>query len=303
MTRRYVIILFIMLSILVPVAVNAAGTCDLDTQEDFVNRAAGALNANDYERALADYQCALQINPDNSDALFGRAYSYYNLKEYTESEADYTRYIEIVPTSGDAYNNRGNIYYALGDYDRARADYDKAIALPYEEKLYPYYNRGILNYELGDYTAAINDLSEAIELNSLDSQSYLARALAYKATGDEAGSADIAEWVNLIRQSTLNQTATQAADGIVLSMSKGDVYEIPLNVTADQVIRIAASTTSGALVDPLILLLDSAGKVVAWDDDSGVNLDAVLRYCATRRKPTQTINCCSPMQAAAAMAM
>jgi len=43
--------------------------------------------------------------------------------------ADYNQAIAINPQNADAYNNRGNSKYDLGDTQGACADYKKAIAL------------------------------------------------------------------------------------------------------------------------------------------------------------------------------
>jgi Flp pilus assembly protein TadD len=41
--------------------------------------------------------------------------------------ADYNQAIQINPNDAEAYNNRGVIYYNLKDYAKALADYNQAI--------------------------------------------------------------------------------------------------------------------------------------------------------------------------------
>ncbi len=280
MRKAYVLILLLILALgLLPV--HAQDTCNLDTQEAYIQRGNTERDSENYTAAIADYSCALALNDANLDALFGRAYAYYSNGEATKSEADYNRYLELDPNEGAAYNNRGNIYYDRGEYDKARADYNKAISVNYSEKYIPYYNLGNLDYQIGDYQAAIDDIAKSIDLDPNYSNAYLLRAGAYQAMNNDAALADIQQYVELIRQVSGAEKASDVMAGKTLTLAEGTVYSIPIEAKNGQEIRAAASTGANAELDPLLILLGPDGKPVAWDDDSGVNLDAVLRYTVT----------------------
>ena len=71
--------------------------------------------------------------PSNSirttPAFNNRGIVYDHKGEYDRAIADYDRAIELVPNDATAYNNRGVAYGKKGDYDRAIRDYDQAIRL------------------------------------------------------------------------------------------------------------------------------------------------------------------------------
>jgi tetratricopeptide (TPR) repeat protein len=61
--------------------------------------------------------------------LNNRGNGYYAKGEHDRAIADFDKAIGIDPAQATAFYNRGNAYYAKGDRDRAIADYDRAILL------------------------------------------------------------------------------------------------------------------------------------------------------------------------------
>ena len=55
--------------------------------------------------------------------------AYYKKTDYDRAIADYNRAIEIDPKYARAYGNRGLAYYKKTDYDRAIADYKRSVAI------------------------------------------------------------------------------------------------------------------------------------------------------------------------------
>lgn len=252
--------------------------CGDDTEAAFVERGRFKLDGEDWAGSVAEYSCALELNPDNTDALFGRGYSNLKLGEYTEAEVDYNRLLGLTPDSGGAYNNRGNIYSARGDYERALQDYDRAIELGNGEVYISYYNRASIKLETGDYEAALDDVDQALALNPSYADGYLVLGRIHQTLGDPQSNADYALWVEATQTKT--ETVTFAADiaDETYAMSKGLVYNVIISAQEGQVIQAAARTNPDSRLDTLMLLEDVDGTAVAGDDDSGVNLDAVLSY-------------------------
>ena len=63
-----------------------------------------------------------QSHPKDAEAYNERGNTYYDLQQYDKALADYSKAIEIDPYFAKAYYNRGIIYDDLQQYDKALAD-------------------------------------------------------------------------------------------------------------------------------------------------------------------------------------
>lgn len=58
-----------------------------------------------------------------------RGYFYQAKCELDRAMADFNRTIDIDPNDASTYNGRGYVYYTKAEYDLAVAEYDKAIEI------------------------------------------------------------------------------------------------------------------------------------------------------------------------------
>jgi tetratricopeptide (TPR) repeat protein len=121
------------------------------------------LASGDYDRAIAAYDKALQLNPGDADAYNNRGTAYGHKGDHDRAIADYDQAIRLQPDLAEAYNNRGIAFEAKGDHARALADYDKAIQLK-PNNAGAYMNRSIVQRAKGDYGQAIADLEKCRDL-------------------------------------------------------------------------------------------------------------------------------------------
>jgi len=136
------------------------------------------LHLKDYQRAITDFNSALDLKPEYAWAYGSRGLVYRFLKDYQRAIADFDRAIELKPEYAWAYGNRGQTYRFLKNYQRAIADFDRAIELK-PEYAWVYGNRGLIYYLLKDYQRAIADFNCAIELNPEYTWAYGSRGRAY----------------------------------------------------------------------------------------------------------------------------
>jgi Tfp pilus assembly protein PilF len=138
---------------------------------------------------IADYNEAIELNPNHADAYYKRGDAYDELGEYEKAIADYNKAIELDPNHALAYLNRGCAYGEIGEYGKAIADYNKVIELRPNHAL-AYYNRGCAYGEIGDYDKAIADYNITIDRDPDDADAYYSRGLAYrkKCEGPKAAS-------------------------------------------------------------------------------------------------------------------
>ncbi|MEM3400055.1 MAG: ATP-binding protein [Candidatus Micrarchaeia archaeon] len=175
----------------------------------------------DYDRAIANYNMAIVLNPKFAEAYFNRALAYYNKKEYDRSIADYTRAAELDPRNAVIYNNRGDAYYRKQEFDKAIADYDMAIKLN-RKYLKAYYNRGLAYACKQEYEKAIEDFNMVIELNPNFAEAYHIRGLAYDYMGDYAAAIE-----NYDKAIELNPNFTEAIQHREIAKQKLDSGYVP----------------------------------------------------------------------------
>lgn len=119
----------------------------------------------EHDRTMADYDKAIELNPDNADAYCERGDFYYEAGEYDKAAIDYDKAIELDPNGANAYYNRGCAYSEMREYENAIADYNKAIELDPGDA-YTYYSRGLAYHEKGEVPKAVSDLEKCIGLST-----------------------------------------------------------------------------------------------------------------------------------------
>ena len=132
----------------------------------------------DYQRAIADFDRAIELNPKYAWAYGSRGLAYHFLKDYQRAIADFDRAIELNPKYTWAYGSRGRAYQVLKDYQRAIADFDRAIELD-PRNAWTYEQRGTVYRKLRNYQWALEDYDHAVELDPNYVWAYVHRGITY----------------------------------------------------------------------------------------------------------------------------
>lgn len=133
--------------------------------EEFISLGGAKAKKQDYEGAIADYNQALQISPEDPDHYFRRGVAFRQKEDYQEALRDFNQVIHLSPKNTSAYLNRGLVRISLKDYQGAKADGDKAISL--DPTLSDgYFIRGDAKYHLKDYEGANADYDQVIHLST-----------------------------------------------------------------------------------------------------------------------------------------
>ncbi len=140
------------------------------------------LDIGDYKRAIRDQNSAIKLNPQDAISFHSRGIAYYKLGNDEEALNDYNHAIKLNPKFARAYRSRGIYYEKLKKNDQALDDYNKAIELD-PKFVEAYISRGSYYYELNNYERAISDFSKIIELNQKFVLAYEVRGLAYSDLG------------------------------------------------------------------------------------------------------------------------
>jgi tetratricopeptide (TPR) repeat protein len=102
--------------------------------EAYYKRAVARFDLGDLQGAIADYNQALRLNPQSVESYFGRALALLALRDNQGAIADANQVIKINPTHAAAFNLEGTAYRSLGDTNQAIASLKKAAELYLEQK-------------------------------------------------------------------------------------------------------------------------------------------------------------------------
>ena len=125
----------------------------------FSNRGNAYKEKEQYERALADYDIAIGLAPDNPIALHNRCWTRFIVGQLSEALADCNKSLRVRPDAASTLGDRGLIYLKMDALDKAIADFDAALAKnpKYASALY---GRGLVKRKQDD-AGPDDDIREA----------------------------------------------------------------------------------------------------------------------------------------------
>jgi len=139
---------------------------ELDPQYPFPHNGLGNVYANlgRYDDAIAEFQWAIELDPQGAYPHNGLGNVYRDLGRHDDAIAEYQRAIELDPLFAYPHNGLGNVYADLGRYDDAIAEFQRAIELD-PQYASPHNGLGAVYADLGRHEEAIAEYQRAIELD------------------------------------------------------------------------------------------------------------------------------------------
>jgi tetratricopeptide (TPR) repeat protein len=113
--------------LILSVVLTTCSSCSKPDAEKFFNAGGYKFISGDNTGALADFNKAIQIDPNYVKAYSNRGLVKDALKDEAGAIADYNKAIELDPKYQFAYYNRANAEVNLKKYTNAIADYNEAI--------------------------------------------------------------------------------------------------------------------------------------------------------------------------------
>jgi lipoprotein NlpI len=119
----------------------------------YAKRGAAYARNGHFDRAIADYTKAIEIDPNDSGVLTFRGYAYELKGDFDSAIADFTKAIEINSQNSVPFRGRGFAKYAKADFQGAATDLLRAAELK-EDDIYPVLIRYVARTRAGETTAA-----------------------------------------------------------------------------------------------------------------------------------------------------
>ena len=150
--------------------------------EFYYNRSGAYLRKGQFDKAIADLNSAMELNPCEVKIYGGLCYLLAITRQFKKAIPECNKAIALDPKLSKAYNNRCFVLNEIGNHDKAIRDCSKAIEL--EPKVAnPYNHRANAFTKIGQYERALNDYNKAIELNQNYTAAYVGRAICYQKLG------------------------------------------------------------------------------------------------------------------------
>lgn len=134
-----------------------------------------------YQLAYAEFHKALQIQPNNKNALHGLALVHMEFQEYEMARDLFLKVLSLDPDYADAWFNLGVCYQKLNMHKEAIDAFQRALNNPlFVTQDKAYFGQGLSFYRIGKYEEAKNAFDKAIKRNILLIPAHLYMALAYQ---------------------------------------------------------------------------------------------------------------------------
>lgn len=150
-----------------------------ENPEAYFERAKLFIKIDDWERALVELEKFIELNSANAAWAFNERGELFMRHDETEKAiSDFTRAIELNADFYDAYVNRGFVFISQEKLDQALLDFNQAISI-YPENDEAYTGRGKVFFDQNKLEDSITEFSKAVDINPGDDYSRVLRGISY----------------------------------------------------------------------------------------------------------------------------
>lgn len=155
----------------------AASAASAEARRHF-DRAGEYFDRDDWDKAIAEYDIAIRLDPTYADAFGNRGGAYAEKSDYDHALADLTEALRLNPKLEFALANRAVVLSQQGKNDAAIVDLDQLTRLNPRNPL-SYLTRAPILMERGQFDRAIAELNKGLELDPKNTDGLTNRAVAY----------------------------------------------------------------------------------------------------------------------------
>ncbi len=173
--------------------------------------------------AIALFTQILSTNPKSARDYNNRGLVYFQNGQMEKAISDYNRALQIDDTLDSVYNNRANYYAAQGKFLEALLDYDIALDIN-PANVRAWLNQGITLRELQMFDRAIECFDFALKLGRLEGHLYAERGRTHHVWGDwNCALADYQRAIDTLNLSTTVVTGTTTRLRLQLEVWKDEL--------------------------------------------------------------------------------
>lgn len=129
----------------------------------------------DFDRALADQEQAIRLQPSSAILYFNRAVTWLAKNDTAHAIADFGEAIQHAPSFALAYRSRGDLLYGKRDFTGAINEYSSVIRLNAKDPR-ALAMRGLAKWQLGDEGGGKVDIAAAMRIDVATTVALVSRA-------------------------------------------------------------------------------------------------------------------------------
>ena len=142
------------------------------------NRGIAYLQLGELDKAIEDFNKAIEIDRKFEQAYFNRAGALIDKKDFPAAAADLEQIRTAYGDSSNYYLKWGDLKSHQGYYDQALAEYDRSLILR-PENVQALVNRGVVYFSKRNFVAAQRDFEKALKLDPQHPLAYNNLALIF----------------------------------------------------------------------------------------------------------------------------
>jgi tetratricopeptide (TPR) repeat protein len=116
------------------------------------------FHQHDYDRAIQDFNQAIQLDSRNSEAFDGRCWAYATVNKLEEALKDCKEAVRLRPNIAPTLGSLGLVYFKLGRFDDAISTYSASLQVN-PKSAYSLYGRGTAKLKKGETAAGQADIA------------------------------------------------------------------------------------------------------------------------------------------------
>jgi tetratricopeptide (TPR) repeat protein len=164
---------------------NQAIALGYDSSNAYSSRALFLTASGQFDKAIEDFNKAVEKGDRSESILINRAAAYLQMNKVDEAIADYSAAIALNDKNAGIFQQRATAYKVKGDLQKAADDFGKAMELS-PTFIPAIMGRGYVFFQAGEHAKAIEDFSSVIKLNDRAAVAYNNRGYNYQLLGKNA---------------------------------------------------------------------------------------------------------------------
>ena len=152
--------------------------------DNFFFRGQSYNRIGEFEKAITDFEMAIELGETTSEVYFERAVSYYKLNNYEKAILDIQKGIEKGGTFEEIDYYLGEIYFEYQYFQKAINHFSNYLRRPDDKinnimKLHSIFKTGMSYYFLGKYTEAMTNFNEILKNEPEYVGAYIFKGMTY----------------------------------------------------------------------------------------------------------------------------